>query len=59
MNDQVETLQKDSIITVRGLTKRFGYKKALNQVNLGVKKGEFLALFGPNGAGKTTLRLEK
>jgi ABC-type multidrug transport system ATPase subunit len=55
MNDQVETLQKDSIITVRGLTKRFGYKKALNQVNLGVKKGEFLALFGPNGAGKTTL----
>jgi len=55
MNDEVETLEKDHVITVRGLTKRFGYKKALNQVNLGVKKGEFLALFGPNGAGKTTL----
>ena len=48
-------MEEDYVIAVRGLTKRFGYKKALNQVNLGVKKGEFLALFGPNGAGKTTL----
>ncbi len=37
------------------MTKQFGYKKVLNQVNLTVKKGEFVALFGPNGAGKTTL----
>jgi len=55
MNDRVGTVEGDYVIEVRALTKRFGYKKALNQVNLTVKKGEFLALFGPNGAGKTTL----
>ncbi len=37
------------------MTKCFGYKKALNRINLFLKKGECLAIFGPNGAGKTTL----
>lgn len=48
-------MEENYAIEVRALTKQFGYKRVLNQVNLGVKKGEFLALFGPNGAGKTTL----
>jgi ABC-type multidrug transport system ATPase subunit len=55
MNDRLGTVEEDYVIEVRALTKRFGYKKALNRVNLSVKKGEFLVLFGPNGAGKTTL----
>ncbi len=43
------------MISVRGLSKRFGAKWALCEVNLDVAQGEFLTLFGPNGAGKTTL----
>jgi len=43
------------MITVRGLSKRFGAKWALRDVNLDVSQGEFLTIFGPNGAGKTTL----
>jgi heme ABC exporter ATP-binding subunit CcmA len=55
MNDSAGITKDEYDIAVRALTKQFGYKKVLNQVNLTVKKGEFLALFGPNGAGKTTL----
>lgn len=46
---------RDYMIEVKGLTKCFGYKKALNRINLLIMRGECLAIFGPNGAGKTTL----
>ncbi len=55
MNDSTGTVKGDYVIEVRDLTKRFGYKKALNRVYFRVKTGECIALFGPNGAGKTTL----
>ncbi len=55
MIDQVGNVEEDYVIEVRALTKRFGYKRALNGVDLRLKRGECLALFGPNGAGKTTL----
>lgn len=45
----------ESIISVRGITKFYGKFKALDNVNLEVKRGSVTALLGPNGAGKTTL----
>ncbi len=42
------------IIETRNLTKIYGEKTAVNQLNLSIKKGEIFGLLGPNGAGKTT-----
>jgi len=42
------------MLTVSGLTKRFGGFAALNAVSFEVTKGEILGLIGPNGSGKTT-----
>ena len=46
---------KDSnILSLRGLTKRYGDAVALNNVNLDVRRGEYLTFLGPSGSGKTT-----
>lgn len=45
----------DSVLDVKGVTKRFGGFIALQKVNLHVNAGERLGLIGPNGSGKTTL----
>ncbi|MEW6607500.1 MAG: ATP-binding cassette domain-containing protein [bacterium] len=42
------------MIKTEGLTKHFGKIKAVDDLNLHIKKGEIFALLGPNGAGKTT-----
>jgi len=42
-------------ILTENLTKRFGYKVVVNQVNLQVPKGTIFSILGPNGAGKSTL----
>jgi ABC-2 type transport system ATP-binding protein len=41
-------------LTIRGLSKRFGAKSAVDDLSLSVRAGELYALLGPNGAGKTT-----
>ena len=43
------------IIDINNVSKRFGEKVALRDINLYVRKGEFMTILGPSGCGKTTL----
>jgi len=45
----------DPIVSVAGVTKRYGRTLALDGIDLAVRRNELFALLGPNGAGKTTL----
>jgi putative multiple sugar transport system ATP-binding protein len=45
----------DTILEMRGITKRFAGVTALNNVSFSVKRGEIHAIVGENGAGKSTL----
>jgi ABC-2 type transport system ATP-binding protein len=42
------------IVTTENLTKRYGERLAVDDVNLSVRRGEVYGFLGPNGAGKTT-----
>lgn len=42
------------MISVSRLTKKFGWKEILTNLNFSAKKGEIIGFLGPNGAGKTT-----
>lgn len=46
---------KDYIIDIKRLSKAFGERKVLDDINLRVRRGEFVTLLGPSGCGKTTL----
>ncbi len=45
---------EEKLIVCQGLTKQFGMKKALNQIDLTLGRGRIIGLLGPNGSGKTT-----
>ena len=49
---------EEHIIDLKHVSKRFGDKTVLDDINLYIRKGEFVTLLGPSGCGKTTtLRL--
>ncbi len=45
----------ETVVTVEGLTRRFGDFTAADHVSFSVRRGEIFGLLGPNGAGKSTL----
>ncbi|WP_142308788.1 ATP-binding cassette domain-containing protein, partial [Mycobacterium interjectum] len=44
----------DTVVRLRGVSKRYGSVEAVANLDLEVRAAEVLALLGPNGAGKTT-----
>lgn len=46
--------QPENVIEVRNLTKNYGHRRGVFDVNFCVKKGEVFGFLGPNGAGKST-----
>ncbi len=45
----------NSFIDIAGVSKSFGGVKAVDDISLSVRQGEFFSLLGPSGCGKTTL----
>lgn len=50
-------MERNSMIHTEGLTKTYGEKTAVSDLNLDIRQGEIFGLLGPNGAGKTTTTL--
>jgi len=49
------SMNEQSIISIRGVSKNFGAVRAVVDVDLEIRRGEFFSLLGPSGCGKTTL----
>lgn len=47
-------MSEPNVIDVRGMTKRFGKRTVVDNVDLAVRQGEIVGFLGPNGSGKTT-----
>lgn len=55
MEKPLDESGKETVLRTEHLCIQFGGLKAVNDVNLEIKKGELYGLIGPNGAGKTTV----
>ncbi|SQE32354.1 Spermidine/putrescine import ATP-binding protein PotA [Mannheimia haemolytica] len=54
----MEKVEQKAIIELKNVTKSYGSKTILKNLNLTINDGEFLTILGPSGCGKTTaLRL--
>lgn len=52
--DRMEDKMVDVVIKAVGISRKYGNKDAVKNLDLTVKAGEILGILGPNGAGKTT-----
>ena len=53
--DSTQGSHNDSVIVLKSVTKKFGGKAVLDNVSLGIRKGQTTVVIGPSGCGKTVL----
>ena len=52
---KIDEEHHSKVLEVKDLSKSFGTRKILDDINLNIYEGDIVGLIGPNGAGKTTL----
>jgi branched-chain amino acid transport system ATP-binding protein len=55
MQSAASVASDSALLSLKGVSKRYGGVQALTELNLDVAQGQFMAVIGPNGAGKSTL----
>ncbi len=48
-------MKNDTLVKISGVSFSYNGEPAVSDINLEIKRGEFLGIIGPNGSGKTTL----